>query len=367
MSVWMAFLSTAVAAVPCAAERVVPLDGGVVVSLDEGDLPRGSLVLRSEAATCAVGTWVEVVAVDPWYRGRRERVPVGLQTCVRTEELQAIEASAAVVMGDLPGAPSVAPLPWGTLLPVSCPEEREAEVLAGSRRISTSELAAVDRVRGVYEQHFGPLARHQVGWTDWGYVSLPLVHFLSDAEREAAMQSEELHTEEQREKATSALGDTAESYTHFLGADPRLTDLWAEPDTVIALLELIAAWRERCPGLAEARWDTCTVQVGDLAFYGPHRPDPLGHRTHYRGECVDLRLFRQDGSRYESYWNRADDREGFVRGYSLELNSAFVELAVAQARGAPVYFNDPAVLAAVEGLQAERRHDDHIHWCAPPR
>ena len=351
----------------CATERVVPSHGGVVVELDEGELPRGSLVLRSEAATCAAGVWVEVVAVDPWYRGGGAPVPVGLRTCVRSEHLQPTSPSAAVVMGDLPGAPSLAPLPWGTLLPSSCAEDREAELLAGSRPISPAQLAAVERVRSAYEAHFGPIGLHQVGWTDWGYVSLPLVHFLSDAERAAAIQSEQLRSEEQREKATSALGDAGESYTHFLGADTQLTDLWAEPSTVVALLELIAAWREQCPEVVDARPDTCTVQVGDLAFYGPHRPDPLGHRTHYRGQCVDLRLFRQDGSRYESYWNRSDDREGFDRGYSRSLNTAFLALAVERAEGAPVYFNDPAVLAAVEGLAAERRHDDHIHWCAPPR
>lgn len=352
---------------PCAAERVVPADERVAVVLDEGELPRGSVVLRSAAATCARGVWVEVVAVDPWYRGGGERVPVGLQTCVLEQHLQPMSASQAVVMGDLPGAPSVAPLTAGTLLPAACPEDREAEVLASSRPISQAELAAVEQVREVYQAHFGPLGLHQVGWTDWGYVSLPVERFLNEAEQAAVQQSEGFVTPSQQEKATTALGTLDGSYTHFLGADPRLTDLWARPATISALLELIAAWRSVCPGVEHARPDTCTVQVGDLAYYGPHRPDPLGHRTHYRGECVDLRLFRRDGSRYEAYWNQHDDRDGEWGGYSRPLNAAFAALAVEHAAGAPVYFNDPEVLASVEGLQAERRHDDHIHWCAPPR
>ena len=106
---------------------------------------------------------------------------------------------------------------------------------------------------------------------------------------------------------------------------------------------------------------SCTLQIGDLAFYSDQRPDPLGHRDHALGTCVDIRLFRQDGSRYESYYNRPDDRPGVTTGYSADLTGSFLRTAAGEAR--ILYFNDPVVVVDVPAVQSSRGHDDHIHLC----
>jgi hypothetical protein len=94
------------------------------------------------------------------------------------------------------------------------------------------------------------------------------------------------------------------------------------------------------------------------------RPDPLGHEEHYTGRCVDLRLFREDGSRYEAYWNRADDRSAAVGGYSVALTEAFLTHALQSAPVEVAYFNDPAI--SVPGVEPHPGHDDHIHLCLSP-
>ena len=106
-----------------------------------------------------------------------------------------------------------------------------------------------------------------------------------------------------------------------------------------------------------------TVQFGDLAWYSDKRPDPLGHKAHFEGNCVDIRLFRDDGSRYEAWWNREDDRQEASGGYSRGLTTSFLEYAYANHKPTKVYFNDPEVHAAVPGVEAQPGHDDHIHLC----
>ena len=108
---------------------------------------------------------------------------------------------------------------------------------------------------------------------------------------------------------------------------------------------------------------SCTVQLGDLGWYSDARPDPLGHKTHFDGNCVDVRLFRDDGSRYEAGWNQSDDRLGVTGGYSQALTAAFLRYATTRHSPTTVYFNDPAVISAVEGVEAQPGHDDHIHLC----
>ena len=78
---------------------------------------------------------------------------------------------------------------------------------------------------------------------------------------------------------------------------------------------------------------------------------------------MDIRLFRRDGSRYEAYWNRPDDRPGWAKGYDAGLTKAFLQFANETIDIDTLYFNDPALIAAVPGLEARRGHDDHIHLC----
>jgi hypothetical protein len=89
----------------------------------------------------------------------------------------------------------------------------------------------------------------------------------------------------------------------------------------------------------------------------------LGHTTHHEGTCVDIRLFRSDGSRYEAYWNRPDDRPGHSDGYDPQLTAAFLNFATETVAIDKLFFNDPSVIAQVPGLEARSGHDDHIHLC----
>jgi hypothetical protein len=149
-------------------------------------------------------------------------------------------------------------------------------------------------------------------------------------------------------------------YTHFWGADAPFSDLWGPPDVIASWLRLFADWATHCAStLHPADPTRCTPQVGDLGWFGPARPDPLGHKDHIDGRCLDLRLFRVDGSRYEAFWDRPDDRPGRGTAYDGPTTRAFVAFAAARPEVGPVFFNDPAAA----GAQALPGHDDHIHLC----
>ena len=103
-------------------------------------------------------------------------------------------------------------------------------------------------------------------------------------------------------------------YAHFLGSDAPRSDRWATLVTIERLLVLADEWAMYCRNrlsetMPEANADSCLLQIGDLAWYNDLRPDPLGHREHYLGEC-EHSAFRSPASRYEAYWNREDDRAG---------------------------------------------------------
>lgn len=236
------------------------------------------------------------------------------------------------------------------------------DVLRHVRAVAPDVLAAADRVRAVYTELFGPIGRHEVPWTDWGYVGLPLPRPLDAAALSAEWAREGLDTPARREKATVALGPgEVPVYQHFLGSDAAGADIWAHPDTLIALLRLARGWFDHCVTLGgdPAR---CTLQIGDLAWYNAVLPDPLGHKDHNLGACFDLRLFRTDTSRYEAWWNRPDDRTG-ATVYDSARTEAFLTWAFAHAPVTEAFFNDPGVLAAVPGLRPLRGHDDHVHLC----
>ena len=119
------------------------------------------------------------------------------------------------------------------------------------------------------------------------------------------------------------------------------------------------SWQNWCVGNQIAVRDHCTLQIGDLVWYNDLQPDPLGHKDHYGGRCVDLRLFRNDGSRYEAYWDRPDDRPGVQGGYDQMLNQAFVTFVREHFPVSVFYFNDPEI----SGVSSARGHDDHMHLC----
>ena len=80
---------------------------------------------------------------------------------------------------------------------------------------------------------------------------------------------------------------------------------------------------------------------------------------------MDLRLFRNDGSRYEAWYNRPDDRPGFeeTSPYSALLTGAFLKMAIEKQGATGVLFNDPEVIANVGNMGTAKGHDDHAHLC----
>lgn len=233
--------------------------------------------------------------------------------------------------------------------------------------VEPTAAAAHARVLAAYTLAFGPLEPNQIGWTSEALVSLPVARYLTNAERAEVQAAERMTTDVQREKATDGLGperDGQPVYTHFLGADPRYSDVWGQPEAVVGLIEVAAAWWPRCLALVPPdQRARCTLQIGDLGWYGPLRPDPLGHYDHYLGRCVDIRLFRTDGSRYEAWWNQPDDREGFGHAYDRALTAAFVALLAERPDTFDLFFNDPEVLAQVPRAEKRPKHDDHVHVC----
>lgn len=339
------------------------------VHTEAGWLATGSLVRLAEP--CAGGRMAEVLS-ESWHYRHPEHPSAaqGASACIPQDLLHPLGSGALIALSPPPGAPPASIAELSLLHELTCTETgytaAEASTLTAAdlawvRTISTLQEAHIRAVQQAYARHFGPIPLGAIPFTDWGYVGLPLPHRLSEAEIAAESAAEGLITAQQREKVTTDLGPLRAGvpvYTHFTGADPRFTDLWAKPATIIALLDLAARWAMECKAdIARA----CTLQIGDLAYYSDQRPDPLGHQDHSLGACVDIRLFRQDGSRYESYYNRPDDRAGVSEGYSAALTGAFLRTAAGEAR--ILYFNDPAVIVDVPAVQSRRGHDDHIHLC----
>lgn len=167
------------------------------------------------------------------------------------------------------------------------------------------------------------------------------------------------------------------SFVHYQGSDAVGTDDWMHPHTACAFMRLMNEWKQIC-----SQEEKCIVQMGDAAFLTPGQKagaaiDPLGHRFHRSGTCIDIRPFRKDGKQ-----EKLDIRDSF---YDAKLTRKFIEFLMK--RGAsPIYFNDPAMLndkklsqalddpcSEVDDsvdlgkkLQNCPGHDNHIHVCLNP-
>lgn len=256
-------------------------------------------------------------------------------------------------------------VPWAVLtLPVFILQAGTAERVqtpggAAPSALSAAEVAAAERVQQAYQAHFGESPLVRVSAT--GRVALPLPQRLTPAELAEEWAREGLDTQQRRERATVGFGGKG-AYSHFWGSDAPESDLWGNPDFVVGLLGLAASWRETCTTrILPSDPQRCLLQLGDLSWYEDRRPDPLGHKDH-RGDCVDVRLFRTDHSRYEAYYNQPDDRPagkvGARGGYDRALTQAFVEHAIAYG-AVDLFFNDPGVV----GVKPLPGHDDHLHLC----
>jgi hypothetical protein len=350
-------------------------------------LPRGSLVQHVRGLGCQEAEVAVVVrSVQHWYRESGRHPEIGSRSCISQGVLYPVAGMQLAGIGLPPEGsvhPSALELGQYTTSRMGVPTcgERTVPMRPAMSPLSLESLAhtrAVDRSQVALLRQLGgrPEPYREVGVTpiqtfsDWGFVSMPVIHELSSAERAKLYADEGLRSKKQRERATVAIGARAEDggtiYTRFLGSDKPRSDRWGTPHTVRTLVSLAERWYRHCSQSLEvptARPETCTVQFGDIAWYNGTTPDPLGHTTHHEGTCVDIRLFRSDGSRYEAYWNRPDDRPGHSDGYDPQLTAAFLNFATETVAIDKLFFNDPSVIAQVPGLEARSGHDDHIHLC----
>lgn len=297
--------------------------------------------MRRTARACAAGEGVEVVSVAGWVEGTAAPGDVG---CVA--RVEPLGERVFVALADGPHVRA------GETIRTCLPGDADLAVV---RAVAPETLAGVEAVRATYAELFGQVPL--VPWTDWGRVGLPLTS-LSPAEVEAEWAREGLLTPEQRSRAVVARGP---AWLHFTGVDAPGSDVWARPETIVAWMRLARGWLDHCVATGGDP-ERCTPQVGDLAWYNARDPDPLGHRDHAGGACVDVRLFRTDGSRYEAWWNRPDDRSG-ATPYDGARTADFLRWTLAHAPVGDVFFNDPRVVAAVPGVRAQPGHDDHVHLC----
>jgi hypothetical protein len=365
-------------AAPCGLAIVAPPDGGLAVSVGDQDLPRDALVEQALEGDCEDGLPVVVRALPDQHR-RPERPWPGVEAaaCVPPEALRPVGGDLwmARVPPPVDGAPPAHQPPGLVLGPITgCSSDRvhfgaTATTRARSlplthignlRPVPEEALRAVHAVQAAAMQRVGPVGVEELSWSFGGRVSLPW-RWLDAAELHQEHLREGLLTDDQRERALTARGP-GEAWLHFTGSDPPRSDIWGTPEALVALVHLAADWQAHCRDLPGVALETCPLQIGDMAYYDDRLPDPLGHKDHFAGNCVDLRLFRDDGSRYEAWWNRPDDRPGRGAAYSAPLTAAFVELALSRPDVERVLFNDPSV----PGATPARGHDDHLHLCFDP-
>ncbi|MEL6343653.1 MAG: hypothetical protein AAFV53_11020 [Myxococcota bacterium] len=321
----------------------------------ERRLPLGSLLTVADRTCPAELQPVRVLASNPAYRASANGIhtaAIGDEGCIVRTRVEPLGHRKLLVQ------PQATHYPPGTILS-SPPKDCAVQDM---RPVTSEMVAQVQAVQKTWAELFGGTVGVDV--TEWGRVSLPLPTALTADQITQQQDAERLLTPKQAEKATTHLGPSQDGeplYTHFTGSDAMGSDIWGQADAISSLLRLAAGWAAACRALdlVDASARNCTLQIGDLGWYNDKRPDPLGHRHHYRGRCVDLRLFRNDGSRYEAYWNRPDDRPDVTGGYSVSLTEAFVAHARAEAPVKILYFNDPNVA----GATPQPGHDDHIHLC----
>lgn len=333
--------------VTCPLAVVVPVGLALVVASPGGAaVPAGALV-REGPGACDGAVAVEIVggAGAP-----------GLTGCVPRAALVPTEGWHAIALAGPARGQDLGPVPG---------EACGAPFGGAPVRLADAEtLAGLWVVQAAATELFGPISLDRLAWTPWGFVGLPLVD-LDAATISAAWATEGLDTPARREKAIVAVGPVVDGepvYAHFVGSDPPGSDAWGDPGAIVWFLRLFSAWRAHCVGELHGTPAACVVQVGDLAWFNPKRPDPLGHLDHYLGRCADFRLFRTDGSRYEAWWNLPDDRPGRGSAYDRRLTTAFVSFAMGSG-AREVWIGDPAVVAAVPGVGLRKGHDDHLHLC----
>ena len=257
--------------------------------------------------------------------------------------------------------------PWHRIPDVKTAEVGQVGEMLGGRARGDHQEAALSQARSAYRSLFGDPVP-EIAATRWGKVALPLFWYSGERLREEVVR-EDLDTPLRAEKAVTATGpflDGVPVYLHFTGADEPRSDVWGAPAFIESLMRFALDWNRRCRRSMRTSPSNCTLQLGDISWYDDQLPDPLGHTDHHLGACVDVRLFREDGSRYEAWWDRPDDRPGDRPGYSSATTGAFLTFAADWPGVSALFFNDPRWVEAVDLVQARPGHDDHIHLCIDP-
>ena len=362
-----------------AAALMVLVGGAVDVPTGEGNvpLPRGSLV-QVQPAPCGMRV-TDVLAVperrtlpgDGTGQAALARVG-GPGGCVSPDAVRPLGAGWLVGTVPLPGAAEATRLPPGTVLegPIHCEGGGGFRAcsdaggplpwatLQGTVPVFEGDLPGLFWIQAAVSAHAAPVGIELFELNPQGRVRLPLETRHGAAHMDELYAQEGLDTPERKEKAEVGVGPGG-AWRHFLGADPALTDCWADPWALARMVRLFSAWNAHCQQVLGHDLDRCAPMLGDLSYLDERRPDPLGHRDHFRGDCADLRLWRTDGSRYEAHWNRPDDRPGRGDAYDAETTRAFISFVSARDEVTALLFNDPDAVGATPA----RGHDDHIHLC----
>ena len=318
---------------------------------DSRRLPRGSLV-QIQSGSCATDLPVAVVQLGDYREPDTKTVTLGAALCL---EAAVLAWPDEVLAQD--GRLGALEMGWGGQLRL----RGQPVALEEIRPLEPGEIDALRALQRSYTRYFGPIPLSELRSSHSGYVALPLWP-RPEASLQATLLKEDLQTPLQQEKQVTHDGPFQKGvpvYTHFTGADLPFSDIWGTPEFVDSLLGLLAGWNHQCSAQAPA--GTCTVAIGDLAWYNARRPDPLGHKDHAKGDCVDLRLFRKDGSEYEAFWNQPDDRPGWGMAYDPIQTGAFLAYVLRRPLGATAFFNDPRFHQP--GIGPLKGHDDHIHLC----
>ena len=341
-------------------------EDAIHVHSQEGALTRGGLVRALPDASCAPSeVRVEVLSQVYFYRYGVELAPIGSQVCVSLQEIQPLSNHALYLLHPPPDDMGLVSdsvlLNWSysnICLERYIHTKEEGHLDFSQLRwvqvLSMENALLHTQLTSQWFSEFGNWIWGRVWVNDWGRVALPLTYFVR-SEQQNEYAKEKLRSPEQKSRATVAYGPR---WLHFLGTDPLFSDVWGTPEYVQQLMFLTKVWNTWCQERDfVSNKDSCLMQIGDIAWFNPKNPDPLGHKTHDQGTCVDMRLFRSDASRYEAYWNKGDDRKGFSKAYDKKLNAAFIDFMWDQGASV-ILFSDKSTHA-----KWAPHHNDHIHVC----
>ncbi|MBX2988950.1 MAG: SH3 domain-containing protein [Bdellovibrionaceae bacterium] len=138
-------------------------------------------------------------------------------------------------------------------------------------------------------------------------------------------------------------------------------DAYANPLTACAFSSVLHDWDKQKAQLCPAGSD-CQIAWGDISH--PNKKRFNGHKSHTRGQCIDIRPIMKGGFSNEPLCHRDVYRGGGKRRrlvcsgakYDRATTQKFV--AMLKERGGEVIFNDPSIKASRAG-----GHDNHIHVC----